>query len=49
MPEAVQHLLQNWKPDHIFQRIVLDIKKRGVTDAQVLQMFEQNRAALFSS
>ncbi|UOR10238.1 phosphotriesterase family protein [Halobacillus amylolyticus] len=49
MPEAVQHLLQNWKPDHIFRRILPDLKKSGVTEAQVLQMFEQNSAALFSS
>jgi phosphotriesterase-related protein len=48
IPEPIQPLMQNWAPDHLFKRILPQLKERGVTEEQVSQIFERNAGVLFS-
>lgn len=46
-PDAVKELLANWHPTHVFDNIVPQLKKAGVTDEQVETIFVDNPRRLF--
>lgn len=48
-PEAVAELLKNWHPAHVFENIVPQLKKGGVADEQIEQIFVGNPKTLFDA
>lgn len=48
IPEALQPMIQHWTPDHIFRRILPELKERGVPERKISQMLEINAGNLFS-
>ncbi|MGP4075924.1 phosphotriesterase family protein [Halobacillus sp. K22] len=49
LPDPLVDLLQNWQPDHLFKRILPELKEqRTITEEQVNQIFTSNSKRLFS-
>jgi phosphotriesterase-related protein len=49
LPDAVAELLKNWHPAHIFENIVPQLKKGGVTEEQIEQILVENPKTLFDA
>ncbi|MFB4164731.1 phosphotriesterase [Alteribacillus sp. JSM 102045] len=47
IPEALKELLQNWRPDHLFEHIVPALQEKGVSQATLDILFKRNAASLF--
>ncbi|MFC0525839.1 phosphotriesterase [Pontibacillus salicampi] len=48
LPEPLQEMLQNWRPNHLFIHILPELLEKGVlTEEQVEEMFYHNIADLF--
>ncbi|MFZ0368054.1 MAG: phosphotriesterase-related protein [Halobacillus sp.] len=49
LPDQLMNLLQNWQPDHLFKRVVPELKeKNAITEEQLAQIFISNSSRLFS-
>ncbi|SFF79463.1 phosphotriesterase-related protein [Halobacillus alkaliphilus] len=49
LPDQLVNLLQNWQPDHLFKRVVPELKeKNAITEEQLAQIFISNSFRLFS-
>lgn len=48
-PDAVAEMLANWHPTHVFDNVVPQLKKAGVTDEQIDQIFMENPKNLFDA
>ncbi|HVU02638.1 MAG TPA: hypothetical protein VHE30_12840 [Polyangiaceae bacterium] len=46
--EMIAAAMPNWEPTHLFKRILPELKKRGVTDADLQTMFVENPKRWFS-
>ena len=48
LPEAALPLVADWHPSHLFKNIIPELKKGGVTDAQITSIIKENPRRLFS-
>ena len=48
LPEAALPLVANWHPSHLFKNIIPELKKGGVTDAQITSIIKENPRRLFA-
>lgn len=49
LPDQLMNLLQNWQPDHLFKRVVPELKeKNAITEEHLAQIFISNSSRLFS-
>ncbi len=48
IPEEFQPLLADWHPTHLFQKIIPNFKKLGITEEQITTIIEDNPRKLFS-
>ena len=48
LPEAALPLVANWHPSHLFKNIIPELKKGGVTDAQIDAIIKDNPRRLFA-
>ncbi|MDN7247357.1 phosphotriesterase family protein [Planococcus shenhongbingii] len=49
IPEPVQPAVANWHPTHLFENVVPELKKGGVTESQINKMFTDNARKLFAA
>jgi phosphotriesterase-related protein len=48
LPEAALPLVADWHPSHLFKNIIPELKKGGVTDAQITSIIKENPRRLFA-
>jgi phosphotriesterase-related protein len=48
LPEPVLPLVANWHPSHLFEHIIPELKKGGVTDAQINTIIKDNPRRIFA-
>jgi phosphotriesterase-related protein len=48
LPEAVLPLVANWHPGHLFENIIPELKKGGVTDEQINTIIKENPRRFFA-
>lgn len=49
LPEPFAEMMKNWHVEHLFVNILPILKKEGIRDEELEQMFVRNPAALFSA
>jgi phosphotriesterase-related protein len=47
-PAVFQSLLANYHPTHLFKNVIPALKDRGVTDAQIRTIIEENPRRIFA-
>ena len=47
IPHDFLHLIADWHPAHLFQKIIPNLKKMGVTDEQIDTIIKDNPTRLF--